>query len=170
MKINQSIQEQNLENETLPPILIELRPGADGIKTPDGYFDSLGSRIDDGIANRKGASFLSVAFPSVSKPLLWVPTLAAVVAVVLLVFVLPEKKAAEIPAVDEWTEIRMAIDASYAEEVLLSESHAVDRAIENIDLSYIQSATYTGKNEPTQDEISEYLKDQEIEPDILNEH
>ena len=87
-----------------------------------------------------------------------------------MVFVLPEKKAVEIPEVDEWTEIRMAFDASYAEEVLLSESHTVDREIENIDLSYIQSATYTGKNEPTRDEISEYLKDQEIEPDILNEH
>lgn len=170
MKINQSIQDQSPENESLPPMLSKLRTGADGNNTPDGYFDSLGSRIADRIANRKSASFLSVTFPSVSKPLVWVPTLAAVIVVVALVFVLPEKKAVEIPEVDEWTEIRMAFDASYAEEVLLSESHSVDREIENIDLSYIQSATYTGKNEPTRDEISEYLKDQEIEPDILNEH
>jgi hypothetical protein len=72
--------------------------------------------------------------------------------------------------VDEWTQINMAYDASYAEEAILAESNTIDKALENKDVSYIASASYNGENEPTIDEITEYLKEQEIDTDILNEY
>ena len=96
--------------------------------------------------------------------------MVTVTVAVLLIFIVPGEKNLTIPVADEWTEINMAYDASYAEEALLSESNTIENYIENKDISYIASASLTTANEPSVDEITEYLKEHEIETDILNEY
>ena len=64
----------------------------------------------------------------------------------------------------------MAYDASYAAEVYLSESSIIDNELENKDINLIAATTVSAKSEPTLDDITEYLKDQDIDTDILNEY
>ena len=64
----------------------------------------------------------------------------------------------------------MAYDATYAEEALLAESHSIDQELENKDINYSASASLTGNNEPTKEEILKYLKEHEMESELLNEY
>jgi hypothetical protein len=170
MKLKQNISKQTIESEQLSPVLEELRKEAPGFKVPDGYFDSLSPRIVDSIKKQESRSIFKTLVPSLRKPLVWAPAMASVVVVLLLVFAVPSKKTSTIPVIDEWTELNMAYDESYAAEVYLSESSIIDNELENKDVNYIAATTILAKSEPTLDEITEYLKDQDIDTDILNEY
>jgi hypothetical protein len=169
MKRKQNILKQTHESEQLSPVLTKLRNDNQGFKVPEGYFNSLGPRITDKIKKQENRSIIKILVPSFRKPLVWIPVLSTAVVAVLLIFVVPAKKTLTTPAVDEWAEINMAYDASYAEEVLLAESYIYDKEIES---SVVSNPGYVtlSKNEPTIDEITEYLKEQEIDTDIINEY
>jgi hypothetical protein len=168
--MKQNISKYTDETEQLSPVLEELRNEVHGFKVPDGYFDSLSPRIVDSIKKQENRSIIKTLVPSLKKPLVWAPAMASVVVLLLLVFAVPSKKTATIQVIDEWTELNMAYDESYAAEVYLSESSIIDNELENKDINLIASTTVTAKNEPTLDDITEYLKDQDIDPDILNEY
>lgn len=169
MKRKQNILKQTEESEHLSPILAKLRNETQGFNVPDGYFDSLSPRIIDGIKKQENRAILKILVPSFRKPLVWAPAMATVIVAVLLIFVIPAKKTSTIPVADEWTEINMAYDASYAEEALLAESYTYDKEIESSVISNSGSATLS-KNDPTDAEITEYLKEHEIDTDIINEY
>ncbi len=169
MKPENNISEQTNENDFISPLLESAKTEANGYKVPDGYFDSLGSRITDRIVKEANKALKKSQIPVFRKPALWAPLLATVVITVLIVFVIPVKKTATIPATDEWTEINMAYDASYAEEVLFTESNSMDYELENTFLSLSESNTSKGINEITDDEIIEYLKDQELDLDMITD-
>jgi hypothetical protein len=90
-------------------------------------------------------------------------------AAMVVSYILVKKDSAVLPVTDEWTQINMAYDASYAEEALLAESSTIDKELETGNMNKISYASIT-QNEPTVDEITNYLKDQEIDTDILNEY
>ncbi|MDO9257140.1 MAG: hypothetical protein Q7U54_16595 [Bacteroidales bacterium] len=169
MKRKQNIVKQTDESEQLSPVLTKLRNETQGFKVPDGYFDSLSPRIVDEIKKRENRLIVKILVPSFRKPLVWVPTLATAIVAILLIFVIPAKKISTIPVADEWTEINMAYDASYAEEALLAESYTYDKEIESSVITNNASASLI-QNEPTDDEITKYLKDHEIDTDIINEY
>lgn len=169
MKRKQNISNQTNDTEHLSPILEKLRQDSNGLKVPDGYFDSLSPRIVDGIKKQENSSFLKKLIPSFQKPLVWAPSMATIIVAVLLIFVIPAKKAATVPVVDEWAEINMAYDASYAEEALLSESNIIDKELANSTIGNNESVSFA-KKEPIVDEIKAYLKDHDMETDILNEY
>jgi hypothetical protein len=169
MKRKQNILKQTEESERLSPILAKLRNETQGFNVPDGYFDSLSPRIVDEIKKRENRSIVKILFPWFRKPLVWVPTFATAIVAVLLIFVIPAKKTSTIPVTDEWTEINMAYDASYAEEALLAESYKYDKEIESSGISSNASVSLI-PNEPTDDEITKYLKEHEIDTDIINEY
>jgi len=168
MKMKRNIQDQTNGTEQFSPILEKLRKADQGFKVPHGYFDSLSPRIADAIKKQENRSILRALIPSFTKPVVWAPAMAAVIVAVLLFFVVPGKKATTLPVSDEWTQIKMAYDPSYAEEALLAESNTIDKYIETKDISFIASASLTVANEPSVDEITEYLKEHEIETDNLN--
>ena len=170
MKTKQNISNQTNNPEQLSPVLEQLRKEVSGFKVPDGYFDSLSPRIVDEIKRREHTSFINDLILSIRKPWVWAPSMAVVVVAVMLIFVVPAKKETVIPATDEWTEINMAYDASYAEEAILAESHSIDQELENKDINYSASASITGKNEPTKEEIAKYLKEHEYDADLLTEY
>lgn len=165
--MKRNISNQPPAAEPRPSLPDTFRNGAQGFKVPEGYFDSLSPRIADRITKNANRSFLSASLPVIRKPIIWAPALATAVVAVLLLFVIPDKKPMPVPIFDEWTELNMAYDASYAEEVLLAESHSIDNALDNTDVGYVATASTTEDTEPTDEEISEYLKAQEIDPELL---
>lgn len=169
MKMKQNITSQINEAEQLPPILDKLKQEARELKAPDGYFDSLSPRIVDEIKKRENRSILQQFVHTFRKPLIWAPAMATVVVAVLFIFVIPTKKASTIQVSDEWTELKMAYDPSYAEEAILAESITVDKELESSVISTKETVSFAQK-EPTVDEITRYLKENEIEPDLLNEY
>ena len=169
MKMKRNISDQINETEQFSPVLEKMRHGTQGFKVPDGYFDSLSPRIVESIKKQENSSFLKALVPTFGKPVVWAPVMATVIVAVLLIFVVPGKKDSTIPVADEWTELNMAYDESYAEEVLLAESTAIDKELENTVLSDIETISLA-LNEPTIDEITQYLEEQETDTDILNEY
>src|SRR5664279_1132759 len=107
MKLKHNISNQTIDNEQLPTVLQELRKEANGFKVPDGYFDSLSPRIIDRVKIPEHNSFSHVLVSSFQRPRVWVPVMATLLVAVLLIFVVPAKKASTIPATDEWTELNM---------------------------------------------------------------
>ena len=170
MKLKHNISNQIIDNEQLPKILEELRKEANGFKVPDGYFDSLSPRIVDRLKKQEHASFRHVLVSSFRRPRVWVPVMATLVVAVLLIFVVPTKKVTSVPAADEWTELNMAYDASYAEEAFLAEGHTIDKELETKDINYAAPVSSTGQNGPTADEIAKYLKEHEFDADLLNQY
>lgn len=170
MKLKQNISNQTSDNEQLPAILEKLRQDVSGFRVPDGYFDSLSPRIVDGIKKQENRSLLKALVPTFRKPLVWAPIMATVLVAILLIFVIPVKKTSTNQVVDEWTEINMAYDPSYASEALLAESNNINKAIEGKDINYSEVVAVTGQNEPTNEEIAKYLKEHEIDTDLLNEY
>lgn len=168
--MKQNIADQFNHAEQFSPVLEKLKQHGDGFKVPEGYFENLSPRIVDSISKQGKPSFLKTIVQSFSKPMVWAPSLATVIVAVILIFVFPVKKNTPIPVADEWTQINMAYDASYAEEVLLAESSTIDKYIENKDISNNASITFTLADEPTAEEIKAYLNDHEIEPEIMNEY
>ena len=169
MKTKQNISNQVNDNEQFSTFLEKLKKEAKGFKAPDGYFDSLSSKIVDRIQKQENKSLLLIIFHSFRKPLIWVPSLASVAVVLLLIFVLPDKTSMVQPA-DEWAQINMAYDPSYAEEAILAESNTIDKELEGKEIKYYDPATLSAKNEPTDAEILDYLKDHTTDTDILNQY
>jgi hypothetical protein len=166
MNSKDKIPLQSSTGENLSPLPGSLRKDRNNLKVPDGYFDSLNPMIVEGIKKQENKAIINLSL--IRKPLIWAPMLAASVVALLLVLTIPVKQASTIPLTDEWAEINMAYDASYAEEVLLAESFSMENEIENTDGTSI-SASLSGSNEATDEEITEYLKDQELDIEIITD-
>jgi len=169
MKMKHNISNQTNDTEQLPPILEKLRQEVHGFKVPYGYFDTLSPRIVDGIKNQENRLFFKAIVPTFRKPLVWAPVMVTLILAVVLVFVIPAKKASTIQVVDEWTEINMAYDPSYAEEVILAESNTIEQELEGKKIKYYDPASLQAK-EPTDAEIKDYLKYHALETEVLNQY
>ena len=170
MKIKHTISNQDLETDNLSPQLESLRHQESGYKVPDGYFDALSPRIIDRINEKDNKVLSKSGFFVFRKPVVWAPIMAVAVAAVLLIFIVPPKTNQIIPVYDELADINMAYDASYAEEVLLAESYNRDKEIE-IAVNSIPVTTAINENSDlSEDLIEEYLKDQDIEIEIITEY
>ena len=170
MKRKQSTTNQTSDTELLSPVLEKLRKEVGGFKVPEGYFDSLSPRIVDGIKKQENRSILRAIIPHYRKPLIWRSVMAVMVFTAMIIsFIVVKKDSTVVPVTDEWTQIFMAYDVSYAEEALLAESNTIDKELTSSTLGKNESVTFA-KKEPTADEIKEYLKEHEIDTEILNEY
>jgi len=170
MKLKQNNSKQKSDTESLPPVLEKLRQEGSGFKVPDGYFDSLSPRIVDNINHQGKSSIFKTFSLSFRKPLIWASVTATILVAVILIIVIPMKKEPAVLVVDEWTELNMAYDASYAEEVFLAESNTIDSELEKVDIKYIESGVLSTENEPSIEEITEYLNEQQIDTDSITEY
>jgi hypothetical protein len=167
MKAKKNISYRYTDPQSYISSLENLRQEVNGFKVPDGYFDSLSPRIVDAIKKQENRSFIQAIIPSFRKPYIWAPAMVTALVAVLLLFVIPLKKESSVQVVNQWEEINMAYDASYAEEALLAESYTIENELEKADINNIESVSYTGANEATDEEITEYLKNQDIDSDLL---
>ncbi len=157
------------DTENIPVFLEALKKEAPGFKVPAGYFDTLGNKISDRISNNTRHSSIGSLIPGFRKPLVWAPLLSTIVVAVLLLFVIPERETNSIPVIDEWTQLNMVYDPSYATEAVFADSHEIDAAIEGKELNYAE-VSLNSQNEPTAEEISAYIKEHELESELLNEY
>jgi hypothetical protein len=170
MKVKQNISDQSSNSEQPSPVLEKLRHEVSAFKVPDGYFDSLSPRIVDRIKKQENRSLLKAVIPQFSNRSVWRSAMAVMIFAALIVsYILVKKDTAALPDTDEWAQINMAYDASYAEDVLLAESLAFDKELETTDMSKIDNTEIT-HSEPSAEEILNYLKEQEIDTDILTEY
>lgn len=158
----------NSEESKLPSFLENPDRYSDTLKVPEGYFESLNMRIVDSLQAAENKSAQSLR-PAIFRPVLWVPAVATVIIAMLIIVMVPKTKETVIPAPDEWSELNMAYDATYAEEAILSERFTLDNEIENNTI-LIESAAMTGNSIPSDEEISAYLKDQEVDIELLTEN
>jgi len=169
MKLKQDISNQTSNTEEFFPVLEKMRQDFSGIKVPDGYFDSLNPHIVDRLNKKENRSLLRALIPQYRKPLVWKSIMAVMVFSAMIISFILVKRDPAVLVNDEWTQINMAYDESYAQEALLAESNSLDKELESSGVSNIGIVSLT-HNEPSVDEITEYLKDQEIDTDILNEY
>ena len=167
MKTKLNLNDPINENEHVPDFLEELRKKENGFNVPKGYFSSLSPRIVDRINNQKTGHFFALPLRLFGKPVIVVPAMASIILTIILIFSIPATKNQATFIVDELTEMNMAYDISYAEEVMLAEAHIIDNELESTN-SDIESVAIDKVNEPTVDEMTEYLKSQEIDTEILN--
>jgi hypothetical protein len=170
MKKKQNIPCQENHAEKMSPFFEKMKQEGTGFKVPDGYFDTLSPRIVDSLQKQENRSLANFVLFSIRKPLVWAPITATALVAAILIFVVPAKNTPTIEVADEWTELNMAYDASYAEEVMLAESIIVDSELEQTDLNYIETASFSTLTEPTDEEIAKFLDEQEIDTDILIEN
>ena len=169
MKIKPINNQPVNETDHVPDFIQELRNNGKGFNVPEGYFSSLSPRIVDRINNQKNSSFSTLFKPVFRKRLILVPAMASIIIALILIFSPPSTKNQPVVLVDELTEMNMAYDISYAEEALLAEAHIIDNELESTNADIVDVA-FNKENEPTDDEITEYLKGQEIDPEILNQN
>lgn len=173
MKTNNKISQQTYpDHDTLPPLLENLRKEKQGQQVPEGYFDTLSPRIVDRIGNRNRQNRLFIILTTIRKKFVWAPVMATSVIAVLLIFVIPGPKQLPVAPSDELSQILMAYDPSYAEESMLTESEMIDNEIDKSDTfsSGSENSFDSSDTGPTDDEIAEYLKNQEIETEMLTEY
>lgn len=162
---------KNDQNEDQSPFLEKIRLESRGTRVPAGYFDSLGPRIVDKILKQENRSFFKQSERLYNNPRVWAPVFATMLLAIILIFVIPAKKETCIPVTDELTMIQMVYDDSYAEEALLSESDYVEVEIAKTDINYYAASYLSGEaNELTEKEITDYLKENVTDPDILTEY
>jgi len=172
MNLRNNIPGQPDDTENIPVFLEALKKEAPGFKVPDGYFDTLGNRIADRVNKNKGHSLMGVIIPGIRKPVVWGPVIVTAAVAVLLLFVVPERRTPTIPVADEWTQLNMAYDPSYATEAVLAESHEIDADIEGNEGKELNFSEVSpnGQNEPTAEEISAFIAAHEMESELLNEY
>jgi len=166
MKMQRNIEAQTQESEKLPKLLESIKQEENSLKVPDRYFEMLNLRITDKLNANAKRSVVNVS--TFRKPVFWAPVFATALVAMLLIFTIPSKKTSTIPVADEWAELNMAYDPSYAEEVMLAESYSIDREIEKSDVNLI-TASINSEKSPSDDEIAEYLKEQEIDIDLITD-
>jgi len=88
----------------------------------------------------------------------------------LFIFIIPAKKTIPPTTTDEWIELNMAYDDSYAEEALLAESYTIENELELSEIDISKPASATDVSELTDEEITEYLINQDIDPDFITEN
>jgi hypothetical protein len=153
--------------DSLPDFFSKIKEKNEGLNVPDGYFDTLGPRIVDRINQQKNKVLVTI--PIYRKPLVLIPLAVTVLLAVVLIINMPSPKIQPVSVVDELTEMNLVYDASYAEEALLAEAHNIDNELESIN-EEIGSVALSLESEPTDDEITEYLKEQEIDNEYLNQN
>lgn len=170
MKTKSDIINEDNTSDHLSTAFEKMKGENQGFKVPDGYFNTLSPRIMDNIKKRENKTLFSEIILRISKPIVWTPAIITVVVALLLIFVVPEKKESSVNTYDEWSEINMAYDASYAEEVLLAESNNIDTELDKNAVNGLESIALSAVEEPADEEIIDYLNKQEIETEVLIEN
>lgn len=170
MKMKNNIAGQFQENDNLPSWLESARHETNGLKVPVGYFDVLGPGIIDRIKEQENKALSKSHVPAFRKPFVWAPVLAIAIVAVLFIFIIPAKKTIPPTTTDEWIELNMAYDDSYAEEALLAESYTIENELELSEIDISKPASATDVSELTDEEITEYLINQDIDPDFITEN
>lgn len=141
-----------------------------GIKVPANYFEKLNTEISNRIASKEKELTTKTLKTSVLRPLFLVPALSVVVLTVILTVFLSRNSPVSETALSETEEILLAYDVSYAEEVYVAELGTIDEQLDEPESSITKSGDFTVSDDLTAEEITEFLQDQDIDDELLNEN
>jgi hypothetical protein len=149
-------------------------PKREGLKVPDGYFDSLSQRVQDRVAasdKKSPAKWFSLGQQSV-KTLLIPVTITAVVLIAFIIL-LPNKKIEQQAIKTDTTPSASTFDydASYAQEAIAIEDFDLRNEVANSkkDLGLVMSRVAENDTTISDSDIIEYLSEQEIDLELLAE-
>ncbi len=166
MKLKHSISDPSEISDKLPQALEALKKDPCGLQVPEGYFDTLSPHIVDKLGKPKG-TFRHSLFTAIGKPSVWSPVLATVLVALTFIFIIPRNTISVTSRYDTLTELNNGYDASFAEDVILAESNTLEAEIETSPAFTANPVQFGGVNHLTDEEIASYLKDQEIETELL---
>jgi hypothetical protein len=166
MKTNSHDIRNTGTTETLPPFLAGLKDRESGHSVPSGYFELLSAQISARIIERPAKSGIRNLVSLAGKTVVWAPSLTTAIAAALFIFFIPAQHTITEKSTSEWTELRMAYDESYAQEAILSEAGTLEDQL-SIAVPEEVAVNTSGDNELTPEEITEYLKEQDLENELL---
>ena len=170
MNKNKNISHSQNQEQPLPPVFDALKKDAKGFQTPENYFETFNLKINSKIENQENTSFFKLSSVNFRAPQIWAPSAAVVIVAIMLLFVIPSKTSKQAVSTDEITDMRLSYDASYADEALLAESQMIDSDIERKDAVYLEAELFGKENELTTDEMTELLKEQDIDTELLTQN
>jgi len=141
-------------------------------KVPEGYFDTLPSRIQDEISAQAQKK---LHFPRLwglfTTRRAWIPLLAVTTMLVAIFLFIPGRKNSQntLAEIHDTLNLKVAYDASYAGDANFEEYVKVNDLLEkpgvkNPDSVSLFKTSYTGISD---DDIIDYLKDQELDSEVL---
>jgi len=167
---------KNFEQAETEDLLKSFNSGKTGIeafKVPEGYFDALPSRIRDEISagdyESHGHVWMKKQFASYW---VWIPVLSVSLVLLAIFTWMPDKSKHEtIAEIEDTLYLDQALDASYAGEVMFQEYTAVYEMLENPVLQNQEAVSFigTGDDGITDEEIIEYLNNQELDTEVLSQ-
>jgi hypothetical protein len=149
-------------------------PGKEPFKVPEGYFDTLPGRIRDEIGARPATKFNPASIRSYfTFRRVLAPVLAIAVVAVLIFFLLPHPNSSKQSMVENKDTLNLTAgyDASYAGEALFDEYESISKMIEESNLTQDAdiSFTTTSNDGITNEDICDYLQEQELDSDVIAE-
>lgn len=156
-------------NDELPDLLKQFRQNKTEIPVPEGYFDSLSQQIFGKLSNTK-TSFMEIILSKLHKPMIWSPVAGIIIIFIAFIFIIQRQKPLVSEQSESINEYSLATDASFSEEVFLVESNNIESDLTTSGLMPEESILWAGLDQLTAEEMAMYLKDQDIEIELLTEN
>jgi hypothetical protein len=150
------------------------KPESEVFKVPEGYFDSLPSRIRDGISAQTQHDLRPSFFRGLmATRKVWIPALAVAIAFIAIYLLVPGQQNAKesLAEINDTLNFRENYDASYAGEVNFDEYAAIYQMIEDKDIEDDLPASFitTSNDGISNDDICDYLQEQDLDTEVLVE-
>lgn len=146
-----------------------------GFKAPDNYFGELPGRIEQAIRNQEKGQKLKNTGSSTSRIVMYrvVPILAAASVIIALFFLFPVGKTTVLTSGSPYDSLNpnASYDASYATEAIQDDYVEMNEMLNAPDAQFDIEMTseFYESNEITDQDISDYLMDQDLDTDLLAE-
>ncbi len=147
------------------------RPGREQFRVPEGYFEALPARVQDAIREKAGGKRFIPIPAFFSRKIVMIPLSLAVIVAAGLLLLLPYQQQSSGVMVTASDSLKAAYDASYVADVQREEDLLLDSMIDNLP-SHPELATpviQLPKEEISEEAIIEYLKDQDLDIELLAE-
>lgn len=171
-----SFNPDNSTEDQLPDWMKASRSAESGFKVPVNYFEELPGRIEQTIRKEETGPQLNNAGSSTTRRIIIyriAPLLAAASVIIALFFLFPVSKTSNVASnnTNDSLNLTASYDASYATEAIQDEYVLMNEMLDDPDaqLNVETSSDFYESNEISDEDITDYLMDQDIDTDLLAE-
>lgn len=171
MKPKQNTNSQHIDQKETESVAFNaLLKNSVGFKVPDNYFDTLPHIIVDRINQQNAEKTERKRLGWIKAPVVWIPALSLACIACIFTLALHFNRAPQPQKIDELTELNLNYDCSYAEEAVLAESLTIDKELDKDGSQYLLSEAITKDSDPSVQEMTDYLKELDIDPELLSQN
>jgi hypothetical protein len=149
------------------------KKGNDAFKVPEVYFDTLPLRIRDKISAENATRYSFTWFrKQFASRWVWVPALSVSMLLLAIYTWMPENNNnVSYAAIGDTLNLNQAVDASYAGEAIFDEYVAVYKILESSESESQEVVSFvsTYDDDITDEEIVEYLNNQQLDAEVLSQ-